>query len=222
MSKSVVLFGRGSLSCRIAQAFKQDPKFELAGIVCPSEVPYWQESLHDFAVNLGVTPWAWRDFTRQTERFDLGFSCYHEELFRPEQISRFDRLLNLHNSPLPKYQGVMPINWALHNEESHHGVTVHEINEGIDSGPILGQILFAIQPAEDEVIDVYKRCLALGWDLFNSLRPFLLSAYGFPQERAKATYFKKSQADSCSRRGWARNFTGSQREFFEMTAGQKL
>ena len=40
-------------------------------------------------------------------------------------IDSCKNIINLHNSPLPKYRGVRPINWALKNGEHSHGVTIH-------------------------------------------------------------------------------------------------
>jgi methionyl-tRNA formyltransferase len=49
------------------------------------------------------------------------------------------RCLNLHTAKLPQYRGLMPTFWALLHEEKEIGVTVFDIDEGIDSGPILVQ-----------------------------------------------------------------------------------
>ena len=46
--------------------------------------------------------------------------------------------LNLHFSLLPKYRGATPIQAAILNGESETGVTLMKIDEGLDTGPILG------------------------------------------------------------------------------------
>lgn len=51
-------------------------------------------------------------------------------------------LINFHASYLPNYRGGSPINWAIINNEKIHGVTVHEIDRGIDTGPILWRTKF--------------------------------------------------------------------------------
>ena len=56
-------------------------------------------------------------------------------------INKFVRLYNINNSPLPKYRGVNPIKWALKIGEDIHGVPLHLIDEGIDTGPIGDQIV---------------------------------------------------------------------------------
>ena len=47
--------------------------------------------------------------------------------------------INLHTALLPKYRGLMPSFWVLKNSETHTGVSVFFVDEGIDSGPILVQ-----------------------------------------------------------------------------------
>ena len=47
--------------------------------------------------------------------------------------------LNLHSSLLPKYRGLMPSFWVLHDREVETGVSVFYVDEGIDSGPIIIQ-----------------------------------------------------------------------------------
>jgi len=73
------------------------------------------------------------------------------------QIPKYGTL-NLHDSLLPKYGGFAPINWAIINGESEIGVTMHFVDEGIDSGNILLQRKISVKP-DDTVYDVYKKAL---------------------------------------------------------------
>ena len=45
--------------------------------------------------------------------------------------------VNIHASLLPKYRGAAPIQWAILNNEKETGLTLIEMNEGLDKGPIL-------------------------------------------------------------------------------------
>ena len=47
--------------------------------------------------------------------------------------------LNVHPSLLPKYRGAAPINWTLIRGETKTGVTIMQMDEGVDSGDILIQ-----------------------------------------------------------------------------------
>jgi methionyl-tRNA formyltransferase len=57
---------------------------------------------------------------------------------RPELLDR-GTFWNKHCGLLPAYAGVFPVFWALLHGERDLGVTVHEMNEEFDRGPILVQ-----------------------------------------------------------------------------------
>lgn len=46
-------------------------------------------------------------------------------------------ILNVHGSLLPKYRGAAPIQWAIANGESRTGVTIMQIDAGLDTGDML-------------------------------------------------------------------------------------
>ena len=52
--------------------------------------------------------------------------------------------VNIHPSLLPKYRGAAPITWAVLNGDAVTGVTTMEMNEGLDTGPILLQREFPL------------------------------------------------------------------------------
>lgn len=52
--------------------------------------------------------------------------------------------INCHAGALPFYRGRNPLNWALINGESSFGITVHYVDEGIDTGDIVEQRLYPI------------------------------------------------------------------------------
>jgi methionyl-tRNA formyltransferase len=54
--------------------------------------------------------------------------------------------LNVHYSLLPKYPGASPVQQALLEGESTTGVTVFQLDEGVDSGPIVAQATVEIAP----------------------------------------------------------------------------
>ncbi|MEJ2254103.1 MAG: formyltransferase family protein [Nitrospirota bacterium] len=67
--------------------------------------------------------------------------------------------INIHNATLPKYRGMMPNFWQLYHGEKKVGITIHEINEGIDDGGILLQREVDVLPGEtlDSVIRRTKK-----------------------------------------------------------------
>jgi len=56
--------------------------------------------------------------------------------------------INVHGSLLPRYRGAAPVQWALINGEQETGITIMQMDEGIDTGDILLQERIAIDPAD--------------------------------------------------------------------------
>jgi methionyl-tRNA formyltransferase len=59
--------------------------------------------------------------------------------------------INLHGSLLPKYRGPAPINWTLINGEAEAGYTVIQMDEHVDTGPILWMESCRIEEDDDAV-----------------------------------------------------------------------
>lgn len=57
--------------------------------------------------------------------------------------------LNVHASLLPKYRGAAPINWVIINGEKKTGITIMEMNEGLDTGDILKTKEILIEEDDD-------------------------------------------------------------------------
>ncbi len=56
--------------------------------------------------------------------------------------------INLHFSLLPRFRGAAPVSWALASGEAVTGVTTFRIDEGLDTGDLLGQRQVLIAPGE--------------------------------------------------------------------------
>jgi phosphoribosylglycinamide formyltransferase 1 len=64
-------------------------------------------------------------------------------------LERFpDRIVNVHPSLLPEFPGARPIDDALAAGVETTGVTVHLVDEGLDTGPVIRQEPVPVQPRE--------------------------------------------------------------------------
>jgi phosphoribosylglycinamide formyltransferase-1 len=64
-------------------------------------------------------------------------------------LERFPgRVVNVHPSLLPRFPGTRAIEEALEHDVPETGVTVHLVDEGVDSGPILRQEPVRLEPRE--------------------------------------------------------------------------
>ena len=69
--------------------------------------------------------------------------------------------LNLHPSLLPKYHGPFPWFWQYYECEKEWGMTVHRIDEGQDTGPIVKQESFTVETGTD-IYDTMAKVAPIG------------------------------------------------------------
>lgn len=81
----------------------------------------------------------------RTYNCDLFVSMSFNQIFKSELINLPKyKTINCHAGKLPFYRGRNILNWALINDEKSFGITVHYIDEGIDTGDIILQREFPI------------------------------------------------------------------------------
>ena len=101
--------------------------------------------------------------------------------------------LNLHPSLLPAYRGPRPVYWQLRHQ-APTGVTVHYMDEGLDTGDVAAQRPVALPPGLSEA-QAERRLMLVGLDLLRGILAELAqgivrrrpqppggSTYGFPPE----------------------------------------
>jgi methionyl-tRNA formyltransferase len=104
--------------------------------------------------------------------------------------------LGYHPAPLPRFRGRAVIPWTILANETETGSTIFWLDEGVDSGPILAQELFAVAPDETarSLYEKHKHALA-------RLVPQAIGAVagngrvGTPQDHELATYCAKRTAE---------------------------
>lgn len=103
---------------------------------------------------------------------------------------------NVHYSLLPKYRGMYPVAWAMLNGETSTGVTLHEIDSGIDTGPTIASTVVPIEP-NDTCRDLYIRCTDAARELAKTALPSLIdgSVTSSEQPASGATYYGKGSID---------------------------
>jgi methionyl-tRNA formyltransferase len=73
-------------------------------------------------------------------------------------------ILNVHASLLPKYRGAAPIQWAIASGETKTGVTIMQIDAGLDTGDMLLKAALTIGP-DETAPELSARLAPLGADL---------------------------------------------------------
>jgi methionyl-tRNA formyltransferase len=96
--------------------------------------------------------------------------------------------VNIHASLLPAYRGAAPINWAIINGEARTGISIMQMDEGMDTGGILAQESIPIGP-RDTAGDLTAKLSELGsWLVVDTLaRMESGGLVAVPQDNSKAT-----------------------------------
>lgn len=100
--------------------------------------------------------------------------------------------LNIHASLLPAYRGAAPIQWAVINGDAKSGVTIQQMDKGVDTGDILLAREIPVAPKETGE-SLYDKLMELGAELIVEALPLIERGEIIPQkqEEAKATYAAK-------------------------------
>ena len=82
------------------------------------------------------------DFVGQIQSLnaDYGISVAWRKIYHKVNMDVHPRgIINFHGAYLPNFRGAVPTNWAIMTGKKSTGVSVHFIDEGMDSGPIILQ-----------------------------------------------------------------------------------
>ncbi len=198
--KDFYLFGKGELAIYCAEKYLSRYDKNNLKIIPVIPEPSWSNSLIEWSKKNKVEIIDYEKIMNfNIAQGSIGLSVYFDKILKLSLIEKFYRLCNIHNSPLPKYRGVNPINWALKNEESSHGVTLHIIDKGVDTGDILDQKIFDINDSM-EVIDVYNLCIENGKALIDNNLFNLDNIEATPQNNENMSLYTKADFENLGNR----------------------
>jgi len=181
---------------------------------------------------IGVKCKAWAEqlniykFVDSIDECDILISILYRDLIKPEQLKKLTRAFNFHVGLLPEYRGSACHNWAIINKESITGVTLHEIDDGIDTGPILDA--FPIRIADDETADsLLKKAELLIFDMFKAfLHDMVKGGYEVIRQDPSLghTYYRKDLQTAKDLTHFVRAFTFEDKEpaFYINAKGEKI
>ena len=158
MTKKIILFGCQAISIKILRFLYSQKDIDIVKVFTyelPSDLSRGQESVEKAALELGLdvsTPIRISsDLIKEIRDLkpDLIISAYYRKIFPSELVNIPDfRIINIHPSKLPNFRGPVPTAWAILNGEKTFGITIHEIDSGIDTGDILIQEEYQIDDKE--------------------------------------------------------------------------
>jgi methionyl-tRNA formyltransferase len=174
----IVFMGTAALACESLEALAREGDFAVAAVVTRPDRPKGRH-LESQASPVKVAALGLRIPVLEPERArdaefikqlratgpDLIVVAAYGQILPPE-ILALPRLgcVNVHTSLLPKYRGAAPIQWALLNDEKETGVTIMQMNAGLDTGDILTQKATSIS-ADDDAQTLHDRLAKIGAEL---------------------------------------------------------
>lgn len=145
---------------------KDNIKALMASAIRPQYLKELQELAEDLAIPLLIQPkWNSSAYAKFVEELaalcpDILWINSYSMIIRPDVLAIPTKgVLNIHGALLPNNRGSNPIQWAIINRQYQTGVTLHEVDSGLDSGPIIDQIIVPIGIA-DTWIDVRNTLVA--------------------------------------------------------------
>lgn len=138
-------------------------------------------------------------FTASLRRLEpeLGIVVAYGHILRPEVLSLPPRgMINVHASLLPRHRGAAPIQQAILAGDTETGITIIQMEEGLDSGPILHRVTTPIGP-DETAGSLAARLADLGAEAL--VEALSLCSGGLvrpqPQDHSLATYAPKLGRD---------------------------
>lgn len=93
--------------------------------------------------------------------------------------------LNIHPSLLPRYRGAAPVAHAILNGDTKTGTTIMQLDEGMDSGPILSQTSVPIEPTDTTETLTWK-LIRLGTTMLTDAIPPYIDGSLTPQPQSES------------------------------------
>lgn len=136
----------------------------------------------------------------------LGIICSYSRIVWPELLQLFPQgVANLHNAPLPAFRGANALQWTIITGECETAATLHYVDDGIDTGPVIDAIPVAIGD-EDTALTVRDRLIEADVALLNRWLPRLLAGPvpATPQDESLARYWPRRTPED-GRIDWSRS-----------------
>jgi len=162
VAKKILLLasGTGSLAAAILAAHESGQvAAKFVGLISDKECPALQVAQNygvpTFHIPMSKPPilrshWDDQIFKTTSElNPDLVVSVGFMRILSPNYVARF-QVINTHPSLLPSFPGAHAVRDALLAGAKVTGTTVHRVDAGLDTGPIISQVEVPVAPTDDE------------------------------------------------------------------------
>jgi len=187
----IIIAGKNNIAVNALSYLALSFKAHKLAVVCNDSdtgVDFWQMSLRKKAAELGIIELSLYEAERVAEIF---ISLEFDKIIK---INNFNthKLFNIHFSLLPKYRGMYTSTLPILNNEKKTGVTLHKIDDGIDTGDIISALQIEISDT-DCSLDLYIKYTSSALELFiHSIANIIGDKYEcIEQEKINTSYYSK-------------------------------
>lgn len=161
------------IECFKLLAKRDDVEIKAVCFPKKTEKVWWKDVVDEDEIKrLGfkTVPWGkWNNIM-----FDITFSVLHGGIFGAQHLENCSLgAINLHPAPLPEYRGCNSYAHAIMNGDKEYRVTMHYIETGIDTGPIIAQGTLPIS-IEDTGYSLYLRAQKVALGVFTKNLPIII------------------------------------------------
>ena len=116
------------------------------------------------------------EITEDINSCDIFISILYDKILNVDFLKQKE-CYNFHPAILPNYAGVGTMTWSILNNEIEHGITLHLIDEGVDTGDVIDIDKFSID--KDETAEsLHKKTMNKMFNFFkNKLHIILNKTY---------------------------------------------
>lgn len=183
-----ILFEQGEEILMFFTRGSNSPGWEGVDLVDESQFPFMQKipkTIVDGNIN---------EFVPLMEKLkaDYIWSLGWQQVFK-EKLLSLCPVLGIHESLLPEGAGPVPIANAILHDQSQTGITLFQLDIGVDTGPIIWQLRGPLDPRKTTSTKLYNQAMILSEDSIKAVLPFLNnnSAPRIPQNMELRTLYKK-------------------------------
>lgn len=201
MKIKTVFFGTHEFACTILQVLLNSPLIDVTHVITQPDEPVGRKQIltpppvkivaEEYHIPV-AQPTSLKSFDFSPFVGDINIVAQYGKII-PKSIIEAPKFgtLNVHTSLLPKYRGASPIQFALLNGEKETGVTIMQMDEGMDTGPTLLQKKITILP-DETYLELNARLADIGAEALLEALPHYIEGTlkPIPQNNDQATLTK--------------------------------
>jgi methionyl-tRNA formyltransferase len=146
--KKVIFLGSKKVGFNCLQYLVKNAEslnIQVIGVLSKANDRFPEIDLISFSKSNGIRVFNNLDELLLLDEIDFIISVQHHEILKQQHINRAKVLaINLHMAPLPEYRGCNQFSFAIVDGKQEFGTTLHKLESGIDSGPIIAEKRFKI------------------------------------------------------------------------------